>query len=416
MASASAEVVIVGGGLVGCFAAYFLRARGRSVIIVERGVAGAAASGSNFGNLRLQGRHPAQFPLSLRAQAIWEDLSRLSGEECGLIACGHVYLGLAPGDQAKLEGAAGEALAAGLDVELLPGAAARRRWPMLSNLVTGASWSKRDAVAEPGRVAPIVARLAVGAGAALMEHTKVVHIDRTAAGFSVSTERGATIRSDHLINAAGAWGGEIAAACGEPVPLFAAGPPLFVVRPEHLWQGPSLHAIDGTLLLRQGENGEAVAGAFPRVKADLVSGLARVPNNRLSQGLERLTAVVPGLGRLRPGRVWSGVEGYLPDMLPVIGWSRTMPGLVHAFGFSGHGFQLAPGVGAVLAELMATGVSETPIDAFAPARFAGAAAFDDKLWHEFDAELVAHFRTQHERSAQTAAARAGSGGDERGVR
>ena len=93
-----------------------------------------------------------------------------------------------------------------------------------------------------------------------------------------------------------------------------------------------------------------------------------------------------------------------------------MPGLVHAFGFSGHGFQLAPGVGAVLAELMATGVSETPIDAFAPARFAGAAAFDDKLWHEFDAELVAHFRTQHERSAQTAAARAGSGGDERGVR
>jgi sarcosine oxidase, subunit beta len=230
-----------------------------------------------------------------------------------------------------------------------------------------------------------------------------VRIDRTAAGFTLSTEQGASIRSDHLINAAGAWGGEIAAACGEPVPLFAAGPPLFLVRPEHAWQGPSLHAIDGTMLLRQGEAGEAVAGAFPRVKADLVSGLAQVPSNRLAQGLERLTAVVPGLGRLRPGRIWSGVEGYLPDMLPVIGPSGTMPGLVHAFGFSGHGFQLAPGVGAVLAELIATGVSATPIDAFAPARFAGAAAFDDKLWHEFDAELVAHFRTQHERSAQPAA-------------
>jgi glycine/D-amino acid oxidase-like deaminating enzyme len=391
MVSASADVAIVGGGLVGCFAAYFLRARGRSVIIIEKGVAGAAASGSNFGNLRLQGRHPAQFPLSLRAQAIWEDLPRLSGEECGLLACGHVYLGLAAGDQPKLETAAREALAAGLDVELLTGAAARRRWPMLSSLVTGASWSKRDAVAEPERVAPIVARLAVRAGAELIQRTKVVRIERTAAGFAVSTDQGASIRSDHLINAAGAWGGEIAAACGEPVPLFAAGPPLFVLRPEHPWQGPSLHAIDGTVLLRQGEGGDAVAGAFPRVKADLVSGLARVPSDRLPQGLERLIAVVPGLGRLAPGRVWSGVEGYLPDMLPVIGWSGTTPGLVHAFGFSGHGFQLAPGVGAVLAELVATGVTETPIETFSLARFAGAVAFDDKLWHEFDPELVARF-------------------------
>ncbi len=392
MVRASADVAIIGGGLVGCFAAYFLRAHGRSVIIIEKGVAGAAASASNFGNLRLQGRHPAQFPLALRAQAIWEDLPRLSGEACGLVACGHVYLGLAAGEQAKLETAARQALAAGLDVELLTGAAARRRWPMLSSLVSGASWSKRDAVAEPGRVTPIVARLALRAGAELIEHTKVARIERTAAGFAVSTERGASIWCDHLINAAGAWGGEIAAACGEPVPLFAAGPPLFVLRPEHPWEGPSLHAIDGTLLLRQGERGHAVAGAFPRVKADLVSGVACVPSDRLTQGLARLKAVVPGLGRLAPGRVWSGVEGYLPDLLPVIGWSGTMPGLIHAFGFSGHGFQLAPGVGAVLAELIATGATETPIDTFALARFAGALAFDDKLWHEFDPELVARFR------------------------
>src|SRR5262245_50243766 len=394
MVSDSADVTIIGGGLVGCFAAYFLRARGRSVIIIEKGVAGAAASGSNFGNLRLQGRHPAQFPLSLRAQAIWEDLPRLSGEECGLLACGHLYLGLAPGDQAKLATAAREALAAGLDVELLTGAAARGRWPMLSSLVTGGSWSKRDAVAEPRRVAPIVARLAVRAGAELFEHTKVARLERTAAGFAVSTDRGATIRSDHLINAAGAWGGEIAAACGEPVPLFAAGPPLFLLRSERAWEGPSLHAIDGTLLLRPGEGGAAVAGAFPRVKADLATGVARVPDDRLPQGLARLTAVVPGLGRLSPGRVWSGVEGYLPDMLPVLGWSGTMPGLVHAFGFSGHGFQLAPGVGAVLAELIASGVTETPIETFSPARFTDAVTFDDKLWDEFDPELVARFRRQ----------------------
>src|SRR5215510_11416737 len=144
MVSASADVAIVGGGLVGCFAGYFLRARGRSVIIIEKGAAGAAASGSNFGNLRLQGRHPAQFPLSLRAQAIWEDLARLAGEDAGLNACGHVYLGLGPSDQPKLAQTAAEAQAAGLDVDLLSGAAARQRWPMLSPVVRGVCWSRRD--------------------------------------------------------------------------------------------------------------------------------------------------------------------------------------------------------------------------------------------------------------------------------
>jgi sarcosine oxidase, subunit beta len=95
----TADVAIIGGGLVGCFAAYFLRQRGRSVIVIEKAHAGAAASGRNFGNLRLQGRAASELPLSLRAQAIWEDLGRISGEDCGILACGHVYLGLGPGDQ-----------------------------------------------------------------------------------------------------------------------------------------------------------------------------------------------------------------------------------------------------------------------------------------------------------------------------
>ena len=101
MASTSADVAIIGGGLMGCFSAYFLRRRGRSVVVIEKGSACAAASGVNFGNLRLQGRAPQEFPLSLRAQAIWEDLARLTGEDCGIVPCGHVYLGLAASDAAQ---------------------------------------------------------------------------------------------------------------------------------------------------------------------------------------------------------------------------------------------------------------------------------------------------------------------------
>jgi sarcosine oxidase subunit beta len=397
MASTSADVAIIGGGLMGCFSAYFLRRRGRSVVVIEKGSACAAASGVNFGNLRLQGRAPQEFPLSLRSQAIWEDLAPLTGEDCGIAPCGHLYLGFTASDEPKLEQVARDARAAGLDVELLDGPCVRRRWPVLSGAAIGASWSKRDAVAEPAIASPAVVRLTQRAGARLLEHTKVIAVERMGLGFALRTDLGHTVTCGQVVNAAGAWAGDIARQFGEPVPMFAAGPPLFTITPENPYTGPSLHAVDGTLLLRPGRNGEAVAGSFPRVRADVATGTAIVPGDRVERGLARLAEVVPGLGRVRAGRAWSGVEGYLPDMLPVIGWSRAMPGLLHAFGFSGHGFQLAPGVGAVVADLIVDGASQTPIESFSIERFAGGVIPDEKLWSEFDPELVATIRqTQQE--------------------
>jgi sarcosine oxidase subunit beta len=174
--------------------------------------------------------------------------------------------------------------------------------------------------------------------------------------------------------------------------MFAAGPPLFALTPQHTYDGPSLHAVDGTMLLRPGRNGEAVAGCYPRVKANVTSGTATVPPDRVVAGLARLTEVAPGLGSLRAGRVWSGVEGYLPDMLPVIGPSATTPGVLHAFGFSGHGYQLSPGVGAVIADLLADGATETPIEPFSVRRFAQGVIADDKLSSEFDPAAIGNVR------------------------
>jgi sarcosine oxidase, subunit beta len=68
-------------------------------------------------------------------------------------------------------------------------------------------------------------------------------------------------------------------------------------------------------------------------------------------------------------RSWTGIDGLMPDVLPVMGPSRTTPGLIHAFGFSGHGFMLGPGVGAVLAELVLDGRTDVPLEAFDIARF-----------------------------------------------
>jgi sarcosine oxidase subunit beta len=137
-----------------------------------------------------------------------------------------------------------------------------------------------------------------------------------------------------------------------------------------------------------------VAGTFPRVKVDLGTRAVRLCRPNASAPPWRgLNSVVPGLGRLQAGRVWSGVEGYLPDHVARDRRERDHPWAGACLRLLGHGFQLAPGVGAVVAELVSTGVSETPIDAIcAGRRFADGAVVDDNLWREFDPELVAHFR------------------------
>lgn len=81
-------------------------------------------------------------------------------------------------------------------------------------------------------------------------------------------------------------------------------------------------------------------------------------------------ALVPRLRHAQVIRTWTGIEGQMPDVLPVVGPSRTTPGLFHAFGFSGHGFQLGPALGAVLTELILDGATSTPIAAFDIGRFA----------------------------------------------
>ena len=85
----------------------------------------------------------------------------------------------------------------------------------------------------------------------------------------------------------------------------------------------------------------------------------------------RTLQLVPGLAEARVIRTWSGVDGQMPDHIPVIGSSSTTPGLFHAFGFSGHGFQLGPVIGIILSELVLDGRTESPIEPFSITRFVG---------------------------------------------
>lgn len=384
------DVAIIGGGLMGAWTAFFLRRNDRSVALIEKGSVGEQSSGVNFGNIRLQGRHPSQFPLSLRSQALWEDIEALIGERCEFAPTGHLYLALASEQVDKLVQGAHQAAVHGVEIEVLDGQAARARWPWLGSLVHGASFSARDATANPRLVTPAVVRAAKLLGAHVLEHARATKIEQLAPGFRISTDRGPIIECDTLVNCAGAWGAEVAAQFGEPVPLFAAGPPQFVTEPIPCIISPSVQSVDGTVIFRQVARGNVIVAGFPRGPTDPIANRAPVPPAKIIATMNRLAEVAPVLASAHVIRVWSGIEGYLPDMLPVIGRSGTTPGLLHAFGFCGHGFQLGPGVGLCLTELAIEGASRIALDAFSITRFSGSATtVDEKISKEFDAAIAA---------------------------
>jgi sarcosine oxidase subunit beta len=372
----------------GCWTAFFLRRRGCPVVVIEKDAIGAQASGVNFGNVRLQGRFLGQIPLALRAHSLWEDIEALIGNRCDYVNTGHLRVAFDHTEIGTLEDHAREARPYGMDLQILDQADVKHRWPWLTQVV-GASWSPRDGTANPRIATPAVARAAKALGAGIIEGLRVVAIGPSKGRFRLSTDSDVTIEADRVLNAAGAWAVEIANALGETVPLFAAGPPQFVTEPMPFFIEPSVQAVDGTIILHQIRRGNVIVAGYPRGPSDIVKLRAPVPPLKTLAHMARLAAVVPALRHCHVIRVWSGIEGYLPDMLPVMGPSGTTPGLYHAFGFCGHGFQLAPGVGLVMSELLADGATPTPLEPFAITRFASAGqAAAKSLAHEFDSSLV----------------------------
>lgn len=368
-----ADVAIIGGGLVGTSTAFFLAGRGKRVVLVEAERCGRHASGTNFGNVRRQGRPAFALPLANRALSVWRRLPELIGDDCLFKPKGHLRLALTTAMADRLADYARAVDGFGLDLELIDGAALRRRFPFVGPEVIAASLSPHDGDANPRRAAPAFARAAVAAGVTIIEGVAVTAAETASGGFRVSLADGRAIRSEILVNAAGAWGMDFAAQFGDRIPITVKGPQMMVTEPAPAFLAPAVgHATDDpdfSVYFRQTARGNVVMGGPRRCPASTETRRATpLPENLLIQA-RAVTRLAPALAKLRVIRTWGGVEGYTDDDEAAIGASRRVCGLFHAFGFSGGGFQLAPGVGDVLAEVIATGKTDVPLDRFAPDRF-----------------------------------------------
>jgi sarcosine oxidase subunit beta len=376
MTRIEADVAILGGGLIGCATAYYLRKRGRSVVLLERGFVGAGSSGVNFGNLRLQGHHLPELPLALRSQTIWEGLEAELGVSVGFAQLGHVHVALSDEHVRITQTFAAAADKIGLQVELLDRQETLRRWPFLTPEVHGASWSSRDAVANPRLVTPAFARAALALGATIHEQTEVTDVAHAAGQFTLRTATGLVVTAPCLVNTAGVWGAAVARQFGEPVPVFPAGPVEIITEPVAPFCAPVMHAVDGSILFRQTNRGNVLFAGHPRITVDAESRRTRVPPEKMETNMARLAAFAPCLRHLQVIRTWTGIEGYVPDMTPILGASETTPGLFHGFACSGHGLQVGPALATILSELIVDGGTQTPIDALSIGRFRRQAAPD----------------------------------------
>ena len=186
--------------------------------------------------------------------------------------------------------------------------------------------------------------------------------------FHLRLADGTEIAADRLVNAAGFWGAKVAAAFGEPVPMEVLAPNMCVTEPLPYFLRPNLGVVGGSTYARQIARGNVIFGGG-RGEADPETLVSRPLPGPMFKAMREIAALIPRLEGAAVIRTWTGMDGEMPDDIPVIGPSHTTPGLVHAFGFSGHGFQLGLAVGAIVAELALDGGSTTPIGAFDIARF-----------------------------------------------
>jgi sarcosine oxidase subunit beta len=376
MTAQKSDVLIVGGGFMGSASAFFLCQRGHSVTLLERDQIGQYASGVNFGNVRRQGRHLAQLDLANRSWALWKRLPQLIGEDLEFLPSGHMRVCYDEALIDDLHAYAAAPEARELDLEVIAGKALHERFPFLGPEVKGGSYAPHDGHANPRLAAPAFARAAVRAGARVEEGVEVLDVQKVAGEFQVTTADGRLFTAANLLITAGAWGSKLSEQFGEAVPLETHGPQMAVTEPVP-YSLPTVIGVytkvpEEVIYFRQIERGNIVIGGGYRSRPDMLTRRAHVePRSTLNQ-IQQMRRLLPAAVNLNIIRVWSGIESYTPDSLPVIGASGKVDGLFYAFGFCGHGFQLGPGVGDVMAELISTGQTSTHIAPFDIRRFSPA--------------------------------------------
>ncbi len=362
-----ADVVVVGGGIVGASCAFWLVERGADVVLLESGRVGREASGVNAGGVRQQGRALAEMPLALGAVSVWADLEARLGAPLQYERCGDLRIAETETDAQRVRDLAADERAAGLTLEWVEGPALRSLVPALGPSVLGGVFCATGGQANPLLVAPAFGRRARDLGARVWEHSPVRALCRDGQGFALDTPNG-RVTAARLVLAAGAWTPGLAAQLGVAVPIDVSTPQMTATVPLPRVLGVVLLGASRRLSMKQMPSGAVLVGGGRRGWGDLATRERGPVEASVRLAARDAVAVLPVLARAETTRVWVGLEGLTVDGLPVI--DCLLPGRAWvAAGFCGHGFAIGPVVGQLLAEWLLDGAPSVDCAPFALARF-----------------------------------------------
>ncbi|MCU7821613.1 NAD(P)/FAD-dependent oxidoreductase [Kitasatospora sp. DSM 101779] len=354
----SHDVVVIGAGVVGAACAYYAARAGLRVAVVDRGPVAGGTTGAGEGNLLVSDKEPGpELDLALLSTGLWRDLAEELGAAVEYEPKGGLVVASAPAGLDALRGFAARQRAVGVQAEEIPADGLPALEPHLAPGLAGGVRYPQDAQVQPALAAAHLLR-ASGADRHLGETVRALRTTAAGAVCGVVTDR-RELAAAAVVNAAGTWGGEIAALAGVHLPVMPRRGFVLVTEPLPRIVRHKVYAADYVADVASGSAAlqtSAVVEGTPAGPVLIGASRERVGFDRtLSvEVLQRLAAqaaaLFPVLRGVAVQRAYRGFRPYLPDHLPAVGADPRVPGLYHACGHEGAGIGLAPATGLLVAQ------------------------------------------------------------------
>lgn len=375
----TADVVVIGGGVVGCSIAYHLARRGvRHVVVVERDTVGSGTTSKAAGGIRGQFGTETEIRFSLESIAVFERFAEEFGVDPGYRKIGYLFLVADEADLAGFRRRIELQRRLGVDVRVIGPDDARALVPALrADDVIAAVWGPGDGVAGPAEVTAGFARRARELGARIVEGVEVTGVSLAGGRVSGVRTTAGDIATPLAIDAAGPAAARVARLAGAEVPVLPRRRHIFFTEPFPELPGPIPLTTDratGFYFRKEMEQVLLSPGDVEDVGDDR---LAPVDWGRVAETVEKAVHRVPILEKARIAGGWAGLRPLTPDEHAIIGWAPDLQGFFLAAGFCGHGFQHAPATGRHVADWIVDGRSGLDLSLFDPGRFAGGPAVAD---------------------------------------
>ncbi|EPH42769.1 FAD-binding oxidoreductase [Streptomyces aurantiacus] len=379
----SADVIVVGAGVVGAACAYYAAQSGLRVTVLDRGPVAGGTTGAGEGNLLVSDKEPGpELDLALLSTRLWRDLAEELPPGIEYEAKGGLVVASHEDGTTALRDFAAAQHKAGVTAEEIPADRLHDLEPHLAPGLTGGVHYPQDAQVMPALAAAHLLR-AAGARVRLRLGEEVTGLLTGGSGEmqGVRTASG-PVHAPYVVNAAGAWGGELARLAGVTLPVLPRRGFVLVTEPLPRVVRRKVYAADYVADVASGSAAlqtSAVVEGTPAGPVLIGASRERVGFDRtLSVEVVRrlaaqATALFPVLAGVRVMRTYPGFRPYLPDHLPAIGADPRVPGLLHACGHEGAGIGLAPATGLIVAQALAGREPPLDIAPFRPERFASAA-------------------------------------------